>query len=72
MEGSSQALLPTLPFPLEWVVGGVEVIILREGVGENRVPKSDKGAGVSSFPLSSLRFIDLGVSWDKGLFFKLL
>ena len=37
-------------------------------MGENRVPKSDKRAGVSSFPSSSLRFIDLRVSWDKGLF----
>ena len=60
--GSSQTLLPTLPFPLEQMVGGVKVIISREGVGEDGVPKRDKGAGVSSFP---------GISWDKGLFFKL-
>ena len=62
LEGSSQTLLPTLPFPLEQMVGGVKVIISREGVGEDGVPKRDKGAGVSSFP---------GISWDKGLFFKL-
>jgi len=29
------------------------------------------GAGVSSFPSSNLRFYDLGVSNDKGSFFKL-
>ena len=28
--GSSQTLLPTLPFPWEQVVGGVKVIISRE------------------------------------------
>ena len=40
-------------------------------MGEDGVPKRDKGAGVSSFPSSSLRFFDLGVSWDKGSFFNL-
>ena len=39
--GSYQTLLPTLAFPLEHVVGGLKVIILREGVGEEGVPKSD-------------------------------
>ena len=68
--GSSQTLLPTLPFPLERVVGGEKVIILREGVGEDRVPKRDRGVGVSSFPSSSLCFFDPGVRWDKGSFFK--
>ena len=69
--GSSQTLLPTLPFPLEQMVGGVKVIISREGVGEDGVPNRDKGAAVLSFPSSSLRFFNLGISWDKGLFFKL-
>ena len=49
----------------------MKVIISREFVGEDGVPKRDKGAGVSSFPSSSLRFFDPGVSWDKGSFFKL-
>ena len=49
------------------MVGGVKVIISKEGVGEDGVPKREKGAGV----LSSLHFFDLGISWDKGLFFKL-
>ena len=71
MVGSFQTFWLTLPFPLERVVEGLVVIILREGVGEDRVPNRDKGAEVSSIPSSSLRFFNLGVSWDKGSFFKL-
>ena len=47
-----------------------EVIISREGVEEDGVPKIDKGAGVSSFPSSSLRFFDSRVRWDTGSFFR--
>ena len=47
-----------------------EVIISKEGVEEDGVPKIDKGAGVSSYPLSSLRFFDSRVRWDKGSFFN--
>ena len=54
------------------MVEGLKVIILREGVGEGGVPKSDCRAEVSSFPSSSLCFFDLGVMRDRGSFFKLL
>ena len=70
MAGFSQTLLPALFFPLERVVGGVKVIMSKEGVGEDGVPKRDKGAGVSSFPSPSLHFFDPRVSWDKGSFFR--
>nr|POF00123.1 hypothetical protein CFP56_19085 [Quercus suber] len=66
MAGSSQTLFPTLIFPLERVVGGEMVIISSEGVEEDGVPKRDKEVGVSSLPLSNLRFFDPGVSRDKG------
>ena len=59
--GSSQTLMPTLAFPLKRVVRGLKVIISKEGVGEDEVLKSDRGAGVSSFPSSHLRFFDPGV-----------
>ena len=45
---------------------------LKEGVGEEKVPKSDWRARVSSFPSSSLRFFDLGLMRDRGSYFKLL
>lgn len=49
----------------------MKVIISKEEVGEDGVPKRDKGAGVLSFSSSNLRFFDLGLSKDKGSFFRL-
>ena len=60
----SQTLLPTLA--LQRMVGGLKVIILREGVGKEGVPKSDCRVEVSSFPSSSLCFFDLGIMRDRG------
>lgn len=47
------------------MVGGVKVIISREGIGEDGICKRDKGARVSSLPLSNLHFFDLAVSPTK-------
>jgi len=43
----------------------VKVIISREGVREDRVPKRDKGARVSSLSSSNLPFFYPGVSGTK-------
>ena len=72
-KGSGRIFLDTLVnFTLPFGASGwrSEGRHLEGGVGEDGVPKRDKGVGVSSFPSSSLRFFDLGVSWDKGSFFK--
>ena len=61
----SQMLFPALLFSLEQVVGGVK----REGVGEDGVPKMDKGVVVSPFPSFNLCLFESEVSWDKGSFF---
>ena len=63
-KGSSRVVLNTLAnlaFPLKRVVRGLKVIISREGVGEDEVPKSNRGARVSSFPSSSLHLFDPAV-----------
>ena len=63
-KGKSKVLPNTLTnfsLPFRCVVGVLKVIISREGMGEDGVPKSDRGVGVSSFPSSSLRFFDPGV-----------
>ena len=65
----SQMLFPALLFSLERVVGGMKVIISREGVGEDGVPKMDERAVVLPFPSFNLRFFKSEVSWDKGSFF---
>jgi len=49
-------LFPTLLFPLEQVVGGVTIIILREEVGEERTVWTEEKMIVSLFSLFNLHF----------------
>lgn len=64
--GSSQTLFPTLPFPFEWVMGGVEAVISIVGVGDDGIIWI--GEETVALPFSSCNFCLFGskVSWERG------
>jgi len=62
-------LFPTLLFPLEQVMGSVNIIISRDGVGEEGTVRTMGETVVSLLSSFSLRFFVSTAIWDKGSFF---
>ena len=67
--GSSQKLFPTLPFPFEQVVGGVEAVTSRDRVKEDGIIWTDRETTASPFSSWSFLLFRSMACWDRVSFF---